>query len=73
LSSYLFYRELKRDTLTSLLRSTRALLDARVEEHLSDADTHTQRASSYDPGVVFLLELMLSITMHGRDYLSDLW
>jgi hypothetical protein len=59
--------------MVSALKATRALLDARVEEHLTDADAHSQGTPSYDPGVVFLLELMLSSTMHGQKYISDLW
>ena len=51
----------------------RALLDARVEESLSDADSHAHKIPSYDPGIVFLLELMLSTSMHGRRFIKDLW
>jgi hypothetical protein len=56
-----------------VLETAKALLETRVEEHLTDADAHAQRSSTYDPGVVFLLEVMLSASEHGREYIYDLW
>lgn len=49
------------------------LLDARVEEHVTDADMHSQRMPTYEPGAAFLLELLLSGTMQGRKDIHELW
>lgn len=56
-----------------VLETAKILLDTRVEEQLTDADAHAQRTPTYDPGVVFLLEVMLSASGHGQKYICDLW
>ena len=70
----LLVSKLDPEALISVLRAARALADSRSEDHLSDAETHSSRGGpTYDPGAVFLLELMQSLTLRASEAIEELW
>jgi len=63
------------DAHTSLIvaQAIKLLCDRKVDEQLTDAESHHLRPASYDPGSVFLLEMMTSLAVRSSEAIEELW
>jgi hypothetical protein len=55
------------------VQAIKTVSDSRSVEQLNDAESHRSQVAPYDPGAIFLLEMMLSMAVRGSDAIEELW
>ncbi|KZS99157.1 Sec7-domain-containing protein [Sistotremastrum niveocremeum HHB9708] len=66
-------RQLDAAALEAVLDGLRDIADRRVDEKWTDSESADMSTRAYDPGAVFLLEVMVSMTLQAPQHVAQLW